>query len=184
MATEHVEKPRVFASALVCETTIREKTDILTAVRVTNAYALNPVKYTPLLADGTPDEQNVLSFYQPFTTTLVVIFCAEQPTHFVVDIAVVPPDGKRRNLSPSSISCDIISPGATHTLNIQGRIGIEVAGIFWYEIYVDGQLATKTPMVVRLNSAESAEPPDQELEPLESLQEEKFPAAHDEKPGS
>lgn len=169
MASEHNAKTRVYANAFLCESVIRDRADILTAVRITNAYALNPAKYTPFLPDGTPDERNEQSFYLPFTVGLVVIFYSEQPTDFDVMLSLVPPEGQGQKLSPTPIRCHLTVPGAGHTLNIRGTITTQVEGIFWFEVYVDGQLVTKSPLVVKLNPPEPAGQgrPELELSPDE-----------------
>lgn len=173
MAAEQLEKPRVFANVIVCESAIKDHTGVLTAIRITNSYALSPAKYTPPRTDGTFDEANAQYFYLPFAVALIITFYAEGQTEFDATLFVTPPDGKRRQMSPTPIRCRIAAAGAGHTLNVKFSLTTQIEGLFWIEVHVDGQLATKSPVVIKLNAPDADEQTEEEFEVVPT------PAPHD-----
>lgn len=78
---EHGGKPRVYVSAFFCESVVREKNDLLTAIRINEG--VRPLRVTPQLPDGTPDLRNRSLIFQPLRISAVVKFCSEEPTEFM-----------------------------------------------------------------------------------------------------
>jgi len=76
---EHGGKPRVYVSAFFCESVVREKNDLLTAIRINEGYIVRPLRVTPQLPDGTPDLRNHSLIFQPLRISAVVKFCSEEP---------------------------------------------------------------------------------------------------------
>jgi hypothetical protein len=58
----------------------------------------------------------------------------------------VRPDGERLPGGFQDLECKIGADGAGYTLNLNARVPTDREGTFWFEIYVDGELATKLPL--------------------------------------
>ena len=94
MSTESEDKPQVYVNAFACERVIRDKSDILTAVQITNGYTVNPIKLTLRLPDGSPDEEHAQLVFQPLSVSVVISFYAERPSEFTFTIKAKTPSGR------------------------------------------------------------------------------------------
>ena len=147
---ERTTKPRVYVHAFFCESVIREMTtDRLTAVRIASGFVSNPLKIAPNLPDGTVDEKLARVVYLPVHVTAVISFYCEQATEFMITLKAIHPSGGEMETTAEPIPCTLRGGDAGHTLNTDIRINPEENGVHWLEVYVDGELATKTPFHIR-----------------------------------
>ena len=142
------DKPRVYVSAFFCQETIREREkDFLTAVRIAESFAAVPVEITPIFqGEGEPPEFPALKVYPPLDAHAVAMFRSEQPIEFTCSMRGVRPDGGRWPGGFEDLKCKIGEDGTGYTLNLSLRIPTDQEGTFWFEIYVEGELATKLPL--------------------------------------
>lgn len=164
MSAEHVQKPRVYANAIICDSVLQDKsTNLLTAIRIANGWSVSPYRFTPRLPDGSADEQNAQLFYPPFSIRLITLFHSEKQTKFTVTFRAITPTGRVMDISKGSISCEIPVDGETYTLNVKGNITTQESGLYWFEVYVDGELATRVPLQVTLQAVDFGQDSDEEL---------------------
>ena len=128
-------KPRRYVSAFLCQYTMREKNDLLTAVRIVEGFT------TSVIAELTTGEV----MYFPVSASAVVIFRSEEPSESVLTIKVKDPGGSElQGTSRFTVRSRSLIEG--HTLNINFRIPGDKEGDFLFEVYLDGEIAAKLPL--------------------------------------
>jgi hypothetical protein len=128
-------KPRAYVSAFLCQSTIREHNNLLTAVRLVEGFT------TTAIGELTTGEV----MYFPVNVSAVVIFRAEGPTESNLTIKVRDPDGEELQGTRSfPVRSKSFIEG--HTLNINFKVPGEKQGDFWFEVYVDDELMAKVPL--------------------------------------
>lgn len=139
-------KPRVYVNAVLCGNIIKHQENLLSAIRLADAYIVNPLKIIPPLSDGSPDETNAQFVYQPLRLGAIFTFRTEEPAEFTVTLKGVRPSGNP--LYPSSETFHIITGSGAegHVMNVNFSITTEEEGDYWIEFYVDGVLANKVPI--------------------------------------
>ena len=152
--SENIDKPRVYVSVIFCDRIIREHaTDLLTGVRITDGYILNPVGIVPPRADGSPDEENPLFIALPVKFTAIIRFCSEAPVTFTWTIKGTRPNGQPLSSSappPASVQIGAGPEGLTVASNIS--ISSAEPGDYWFEVCVDDVMATKAPVRIKLGT--------------------------------
>jgi len=145
---QQADKPRVYVAAFFCQDIIRERdNDFLTAVRIAESFAAVPVEITPVFqGEGQLPEVPAIRVYPPLDAHAVVMFRSEQPIEFTCSMRGVMPDGELWPGGFQDLKCRIGADGAGYTLNLSIRIPTDREGTFWFEIYVEGELATKLPL--------------------------------------
>jgi hypothetical protein len=166
--SETSSKPRVYVSVIFCDRIIREHaTDLLTGVRITDGYVLNPVGIVPPKADGSPDEEHPLFIALPVKFTAIIRFCSEEAVTFTWTLKGTRPNGEPLSRGPAALVPVQIGAGPDG-LTVSSNISISSAepGDYWFEVYVDGVVATKAPIRIKLGTP---------IGPLEPLQPMEFP---------
>src|SRR5579864_1184110 len=160
-ASESHSKPRVYVSAFLCQSTIREQGDLLTAVRIVDGFT------TSAIGELTTGEV----MYFPVNVSAVVIFRAEMPSKSTLTIKVRDPRGEELQGTRSfSVHSKSLIEG--HTLNINFRVPGQKEGDFWFEVYVDDELATKVPLRITHQKRVPRPEPGQPLETTEEPRDE------------
>jgi hypothetical protein len=135
-------KPKIYVSAFFCEKVLLEKTDLLTAIRISQGYNVRAMLFTPSDADGNPDQSREFLFWNPLIAFAVITFLSEGPIEFSFFMRGIAPDGTI--LKPSAPQILRMAGGADgHTLTVTMNLYPEKEGDYWFEIYVNDELANK-----------------------------------------
>jgi hypothetical protein len=155
-------KPRIYVNAMLCDRVIKDSNGFLTAITIMSGYSVSPLKIALASPDGAIDEAHPKFVWQPLRVNLVITFVTEESAEFETMVKIVGPRGREMDDSNTHRFPVKIGGGAEgHTISMSVRIAVPLIGEYWFEIYVDGDLATKTPM--RIVYARSS------LENLEAL---------------
>jgi hypothetical protein len=144
---ETESKPKIYVNALFCADIVREKdTDLLTAIRVTNAFTVHPLKAAVEFTDDGPIEEHVV--YPPIRFHAVITFWCKEPREFTFSLK-----GYRANGDPleGNMETIITLPKASlggHTINLDSTMPGIVPGVHWFEFCVDGEPITRLPLVI------------------------------------
>jgi len=156
-------EPRVYASVMLCDRVIRDNDGLLTAIKINTGYKVSPLKVARVLpgSEGALDEANALFVWQPLRLAAIITFTTEEPAVFVASLKIVGPRGHDLGAATSN-AWEVKTAGGAegHTLSVDVRLAIPLIGEYWFEVYVRGELATKTPMRVLHERAPAS------LEPL------------------
>jgi hypothetical protein len=141
-------KPRVYVNAVLCDRIIKDSNGFLTAVTITSGYSISPLKVGAIAASGEVDESHAQYVWQPLRVQLVISFVAEEATEFETALKIIGPMGREVNANANTHTFQVKAGKGPegHTMSINVRIAVPIIGNYWFEIYVDGELATKTPM--------------------------------------
>ena len=150
MESQSHGKPRVFVSAFICERVLREEGGLLTAVRLVDAFQTTPID----IHLDTP-EPRIEKRYLAFTVGLIAVFVCEQRAEFTVSLRIIKPNGELSEGGLNLVPFVIESGVNGYTLNVALNLAGDVEGTYWFEIYVDQELATKLPLAVLHQSKES-----------------------------
>ena len=145
------DKPKIWVSALICTDVLREDhgaRKMLTALRISNGFQATPINLQP--DPGLPG----LLFATIQFKLLVTAHCEVERT-FTMTSRMVAPNGRTfEDMQPMENQV-ILSNGSGVTTVINSSISPNLAGVYWFEIFVDGELATKVPMVILHQSQDS-----------------------------
>jgi hypothetical protein len=143
MPDEPAAKPRIYTSAFLCQDVIREKNnDILTAVRITNAYTVLPTEVTVEIGPGiTITKQE----YLPTALSAVLSFYSDGPVDFEVRLSGHDPDGVELTFG-SPFHCRSEGGAAGHTLNTRIIVATKKPGEHRIDVYVDEVRVTTMPL--------------------------------------
>jgi hypothetical protein len=145
-------KPRIFTSAFICEKILKEEGGLITAIRLVDAFEVKPVD---LIREPNTLAPQIEKVYLAFRVGLIVVFVCEQRAEFTASVRIIKPTGQISEASQASIPF-VIEDGVNGcTLNVDLNISGDVPGTYWFEIYVDRELATKLPLLVLHQSKES-----------------------------
>jgi len=146
------EKPRVYVNAIFCSDIIRERepVDLLTAIRVTSAFSVNPITATIKLYEGAPEETDRPELiYHPVKFHAIVTFWSEGPRDFDFTIRGHHPSGEAMNTDMKPLRVSLQAPtNGHHTINLNSTIPGTIPGVHWFEFCVDGVMITKLPLVI------------------------------------
>jgi hypothetical protein len=128
--------PGLYVSAFFCQSTIREQeTNILSAMRITDAYTVSPFSIDSKLV------------FFPIEPRLVVTFKSESPMSFRVDVVGKLPDGRDMPLH-NAPNGKTGGGAAGYTLTVTVGIPTDIPGEFWFTVYVNDLPVTKVPFRV------------------------------------
>jgi hypothetical protein len=148
---EAAEKPRVYIAAFVATDAFRDdESKLLTALRIAPAFKANPLIFTPK-PGGIPDPAQAQKFYEPARCKLVMILHCESDHTFDLQIKVKNPSGVDMYDEQSTPSgpCTLAAGALGQLiLKIDLALAADLAGTHWMEIYVDGEVATKLPLLI------------------------------------
>jgi len=134
------EKPKVWVSAILCNDVIREANGVTTALRISNGYQANPVTLT--LPDG-----NSTTVFRPLEFKIIITSHCELERRFDLTFRLIKTEGEAVTDLPPFNGVHVKGAlGMTLTINMS--LPSEKQGVFWLEVYVDGELSFKMPMIV------------------------------------
>jgi hypothetical protein len=157
------EKPRVYVSAFLCTTTLLDKdTELLSAIQITYAFTSYPRIRIPRLPDGSPDTDKAEMVSDPARCKMLIAMHAEAERTFDFRMKLRGPSGEHLNefmADPSGLQTVGAGAHGGLTLNIGLTISTSDSGLYWFEIYIDGEVATKLPLFVFHAPLSSDAPP-------------------------
>jgi|HubBroStandDraft_6_1064221.scaffolds.fasta_scaffold156264_2 hypothetical protein len=137
----------VYVNAVFCTDIVREsQTDLLTAIRVTNAFTVQPAKATVKFPDGRPPEQQII--YPPIRFHAVITFWCSEPREFTFVMKGYHANGQELD---AAMETKIKLPKATlggHTINLHSTMPGLIPGVFWFDFCIDGVVVTRQPLVI------------------------------------
>jgi hypothetical protein len=150
MSEPDLNRPKVYVSAVICEDIVREQdTSLLTAIRITHAFTSVPAVVTQRLPDGTRDLERQEIIFRPLKIRLVVSFYCESAVKFLFIVRGVKPDGSDLHAMENEVPVEIPYPdGGAYTLNITFRMSGSMAGVYWLQFHVDGEIANKIMLAI------------------------------------
>jgi hypothetical protein len=151
---------RIYVSAFFCQTVVRDKRDLLTAVRIVNTYTAVPyILNVPI--GGVLISQTV---YLPLTLQAVVTFLSDGPVEFDAIIKGFEQDGSELTPAPPPIRCRVQGGPEGHALNIAMHIPTHREADLRFDVYaipVGSAVPTHptTRMYLRINQGKPLEDP-------------------------
>ncbi len=143
MPDEAVSKPRIYLSAFLCQEVLREKnSDVLTAIRISNAYTILATEVTVELGPGLSVSKQV---YLPVQFSAVLSFYSDGPVDFDVNLKGFDPDGLELELG-EPYRCHSEGGASGHTLNNRITIPTSKPGEHRIDVYVDNVKVTTMPL--------------------------------------
>jgi hypothetical protein len=133
------QKARIYSSALLCQYVLKEHpSEALTAVRIGDSWAPNQTR--------APNGQ---MFYQPFTIRALFIFRTDAPTPlpFKLTVTGVAPGGQRFTVIDTPTDIPGQARGRTFTIDL--NLPADIPGVFWFDVYVNGEFSTRLPLEVQ-----------------------------------
>jgi hypothetical protein len=143
MPESETESPRIFVSAFLCQDIIREKNEILTAVRIANAITVEP---TPFEVPSTDGKRSTNLGFPVLNCFILCSFHADQRVEFDARIKGISPSGAELLPASPPTKCTVEGGAIGHTLVVALKLATGIAGDYWIEIYVNENLETKIPM--------------------------------------
>src|SRR6266536_3431498 len=125
-------------AALLCERILVEKDNVKSIIRI-----VDKITHT---VEG-PDPPHVM---EPFTHTLSMLVAfrrGETVESRQLGVVIVGPTGNRTDIVGSPVNFEG-EPGSGIDVLGQFTMNIEQAGIYWFEISIDGQIITRIPLRV------------------------------------
>src|ERR1700733_15186340 len=145
MPDEPASKPRIYLSAFLCQDVIREKnSDVLTAIRISNAYTVLPTDVTVQLGPGLTVAKQV---YLPVQFSAVLSFFSDGPVDFDVTLKGFDPDGIELELG-QPFRCRSEGGTVGHTLNNRITVATNKAGEHRIAVYVDNVKVSMMPLKI------------------------------------
>jgi hypothetical protein len=138
-------KPRIYVSALFCETVLNHE-GILSAIKILDTFYVEPFTLTIHKPDGTPESQHAIA-YPPLKLRAIVTCFSESPAQFTFRIRAINPGGQEMQGSETR-SCETRGGVEGYGMNIDMTINSEYEGVSWFEFYVDDVLTTKLPIKI------------------------------------
>src|SRR5207247_609848 len=134
---ESTGKPRVYVSAMFCDSVIREDKGLLTAVRINDGYRVNPFRAPVQLADGTLDLEHGSVLVPPLRLKLIVRISSDDPGEFTFTITATLPSGRTLLSAVSPIRFSLDGTAAGHTFNTNVNLPNAEEGDYWFSFYVN-----------------------------------------------
>jgi hypothetical protein len=150
-AESPTESPRIFVSAFLCQEIIREKNDILTALRIVNAFTVEPTMVETPSPDG---KSNTTLGFPILSFSAYCSFHADEHAEFDVRIKGIDPNGAELLPANPPVKCAVEGGALGHTLVVALKLATRVPGDYRIEIYVNENLAAKIPLRVIHNQTE------------------------------
>jgi hypothetical protein len=135
------ERPPIWVSAFSCREVLRERNDLLTAVRISDGFTAHPLQFPGLQVDN-------FKIYTPIEFKIVAAFTCEEEATFDISIKALRPTGEVFTEMPSFPASHVQGGAHGLTLSINAMIPGNPPGVYWFEIYVDDELRLKLPVGV------------------------------------
>ncbi len=135
----------IYVSAFFCERVLREYDYVLSAIRIVDFYSV----YVP--------DANAAPFTPRLETNLIVMFRSEAACQFNWAIRVTDPSGltTEERFGVQKVS----GGGAAATVVVTIMINGVLEGTNWYEILLDGALASRVPLTVKHEQVPTSQAP-------------------------
>jgi hypothetical protein len=138
------QKSRVYVNAFLCDRLLREEDKTMSAIR---------------LIDFTSVDIPIGSA-QPFVphveANLVIIFRSERAVDFVATVQGTGPDGVV--FSTYDFPVRIEGGASGHTLALTLILNGAAEGLTWFNVLLDGELASKVPLLIRYTKLPTGSP--------------------------
>src|SRR5947209_7218768 len=145
------------AAAFLCQDAIIEKdTNILSAIKLMDRLDIDLPASLPANA----------TFVIPIKTTVVVTFKSPIPRRFTAHIIGRRPD--KSEFASGAYSLELTGGAHGHTLLMPVRFESTSAGIYWFEVWVEGDVLQRIPLEVRHTATAQSESPSQTESPSSS----------------
>ncbi len=140
------EKPRIYVSAIICERALREAdSNLISAIRIAEGF--NPVSFEIQLPNG-----GVSVNYFPVEFVIIVKIHSEKPRNAIFSVKGVAETGEPLKGTEGLFRIDLLGGVEGQTFNITVKIPGARAGTHWLEFYIDEELATKLPFLIKTGS--------------------------------
>ena len=142
----------IYVTAFCCTRMLEEKDGVFSAIRLSDIITVTIPAARP----------NQITIAPPIETELAVVFKTEKPESFSANVLLVKPSGER---GPSS-EYDISTGGSVHghMLKVHVTLNPREDGDYWFEVSVDGELATRVPLRIALITAGITHPSAQQTQ--------------------
>ncbi len=138
-------KPPYLAAAFFCENVLTEQDGVASAIRIVDRL------FIPKLSPAKPAEGTATP------AALINLFISLKGGGYSgkgqVKFVPVTPSGK--SLTPQEMEIEFPKePNAGANIVVRTAIAFKEEGVYWFEIYFNGELVTRTPLDVQLMTAE------------------------------
>ena len=138
-------KPPIYTKLIFCASVLEDTEGLLTAIRLADIYHVAPMPVEETLADGT--RLRGAFVHPPLNISAILMFHSESPVSFEATVVGIDPEGNRLEINGGkSIPVSINGGVEGFALNINLVINSKHTGDLWFEVHIDGVLATKTPL--------------------------------------
>lgn len=128
------------ASAILCERTLTEKdSNIISAIRMMDVVSM----------ELPPSQTNIgtLALLPPVQTNLIVVFKSEKPRRFTTHLRGLRPN--KEEFASGEYPVELAGGAHGHCILLPISFEAKFPGIYWFEVWVDGNLLQRIPLFVK-----------------------------------
>jgi hypothetical protein len=137
----------IYITAFFCRDIMEERDGVVTAIRLCELFQVSiPDGFTPQTTT-----------FPPVEIKAVLTFKSEVPRSFRVSLRGIDPNGTI--LGMQHWKCQTLGNVHGNMILANIRVASNIAGVFWFDVLVDGELGTRMPLrVAHQLATEVAEP--------------------------
>ena len=145
--TQKISAGPFVTCAAICEQVIEGKDNVLSAIRFIDTITLIPFQTGPTIepSQGRAGLANLLDF-----TFLVSLKSGDYQGRGKLRIDIKTPTD--RPVPSKELEIDLAGGHAGHNVVLRGNIAPPENGLYWFEVYFDNRLLTRSPLNVRIGS--------------------------------
>jgi len=134
-----MDKPRPYVTAaLLCERVLQEKDESLTLVRIADRLQYDVQGVGVALPEGLKPVINIEG--------LVSIKSGPVTGDHTIDIFLQRPNGDRKAVATFPVK--FLGKDHSQNLILKMGVGIQQDGLYWFDVFFDGEVLTKIPLMV------------------------------------
>lgn len=134
-----MDKPRPYVTAaLLCEKVLQEKDESLTLVRIADRLQYSVQGVGVALPEGLKPVINIEG--------LVSIKSGPVTGDHTIDIFLQRPNGDRKAVATFAVK--FLGQDHSQNLILKMGVGIQEDGLYWFDVFFDGEVLTKIPLMV------------------------------------
>ncbi len=146
--------PPIYTSALFADRILIERDDrVMSAIRLVDIHLVNP--RSVLSVTGEKIQAGSESPTALIENNLLVLFKSEAACDFTATISVWTPDGKQ--LIKQDYPVHVGAGVNGHAIKMEVRLAINIGGVFWFDVEINGRVVHRVPLEVRFQPATHSE---------------------------
>ena len=156
--TANPSKPAIYVSALICESTISGDDGVISAIRIADIFKAAVIEVAARCPHGS---SQIIYVRPPIKVAALLMFRSEAPVEFEMQFHGRTSAG---DLLEADNRALIKMDGGVRgfTLKVELLIDQRNSGDIWFEIFIDGALATKLPFRIDQQEPDNSQSSTQE----------------------